>query len=519
MIHVPRLATLVVTTFFLGVVGQCDVSGSCESVAEDDIEGYTSLLQTSLNLAPPDLLQGRQGKGGSDSDYVEPHRSIIKKPRAAAPAWISDNEFMWMGIGSFLFLFVFYFTCLRPALAMHQRQLGSPRSEARRRSSALTWIVNDLDSQDEVEHRIHDSLDEDTYSLAIALMVRDLRSLALGEGKASLKHARIMFAVFLVFLTIGIQVGVVACTKQFVTPLQVAEIRDAYDKFEEHMYNGNTEWNKNGKQRGIKGFFNASAFADLSNEKKWKDEDQKKACNIPFSQLNFFVLILFVWSVTCMRSIQQCFEKFTTLIIFAETKESMGDSMVFWSLADFSEDDLSVDGTRPSSPRDNKVPAPEHKAEQIAALPIQVITGLTLRVKMFFVFCIFIPELLTTAYILWLGSRWLTATNDFGNIVSNAVALEFTLQLKCLLFYALASERNKRDLAFTGIAPPWGREAAGYGVYFSTMYWIVLSVIWVYMYVFHFQQVLPDYRWDVHQVCTPWLLSVLKASGGPENSF
>merc|ERR1719424_1773480 len=109
MIHVPRLATLVVTTFFLGVVGQCDVSGSCESVAEDDIEGYTSLLQTSLNLAPPDLLQGRQGKGGSDSDYVEPHRSIIKKPRAAAPAWISDNEFMWMGIGSFLFLFVFYF--------------------------------------------------------------------------------------------------------------------------------------------------------------------------------------------------------------------------------------------------------------------------------------------------------------------------------------------------------------------------------------------------------------------------
>lgn len=143
-----------------------------------------------------------------------------------------------------------------------------------------------------------------------------------------------------------------------------------------------------------------------------------------------------------------------------------------------------------------------------------VITGLTMSIKVLFTTFVFLPELATTVYILWLGCRWLTATNDFGNLLSNAVALEFVLQIKCLLFYALVSERNRSELKYTGMAPPWPKEGAGYGTYFNTLSWATLAVMWVYLYVFHLQAVLPDYHWDVKQVCDSYLQNILTASGG-----
>jgi hypothetical protein len=263
------------------------------------------------------------------------------------------------------------------------------------------------------------------------------------------------------------------------------------------MYNNNTYLNKNGKARGIDGFFNASMFEELD------DDDKSDICNIPFSQLNFCFLILMLWCITCVADLKKCIEAFLSLIVFCDTVDDMKDSMCHWEYLKTEDDDDSSD-KKSSDPG----------AFDSKKIPIMVITGLTAKVKVAFTFGIFIPELLVTAYILWLGCRWLVATNDWGDLVSNAVALEFTLQLKTLIYHAMTSERNKRDLGFTGIAPPWTKEAAGFGTYFTTVGYILLSLAWVYMYIFHFQQVLPDYKWDVHQVCDPWLQNILAASGG-----
>jgi len=293
-------------------------------------------------------------------------------------------------------------------------------------------------------------------------------------------------------LTVSIQVSILVCTKKYVTPQSVAGIRDAYDQYEQAMYGEHVVINLNGKHRGVAGFFNASAFDDLDDDLK------SEVCNIPLSQLGFLSLVLLVWAITCMAQMKNCIENFMAVIFFAKTVDSMADALTEAEGDDDEGDD--DDGAVDSTGVDD-------------GLPTYIITGVTMPVKVFLTLFVFIPDMGTTCYIMWLGSRWLVATNDFGNVISNAVALEFLLMLKCLLFYALVSERNKRDLSHTALAPAWSEEPAGYAVYYTSTIWAVFAVLWVYFYVYH-QAVLPDYKWDVHSVCTPWLQHQLDPDSG-----
>jgi len=399
------------------------------------------------------------------------------------------HSLLWALAALAVLVAVVYFFLVKPAIDQNRRH-----AERLPCTGIFESMVINHDSNDEIEIRMHDPFDEDAYSLAIALIVRDLYSLASGKAqKKGLRYTRLLFSVGLIALTVSLQVAILAGTKHYVTPQQVADIRDSYDKYELIMYGkGNTIVNRHGKHRGIEGFFNASSFVDLKDKKKGGDGDlQKNVCNIPLSQLNFIGLVLLVWSITCMAQLKKCVENFVAIVFFAQTKRSMAEA-----LTEFMDDDDDGD---------------EGGSDINDGIPIQVITGLTWPVKVMMIFCIFLPDMLTTLYVLWLGSRWLVATNDFGNLLSNAVALEFILALKCLLFYALVSERNKRDLRHTGLAPSWDKEPAGFGIYFSSIVWAVAAFCWVYYYVHH-QQVLPDYKWDITAVCTPWLQSQLDPS-------
>lgn len=461
------------------------VTDSCDGSADIDVlAGYTSLLQSDISLHRHAL--GRQSTRDKVEHKRDGHRKRTldhqrdRRPHGhSSSSAVSSN--VWILSASVMFIILCYVFVVRPALG--QAPTGV---------NALPFVQHESEEEEHV--RIHDHLGEDTYSLAIALLVRDLHSFALGEKRPGLKLTRITYALGLIVLTIGLQIGIVICTKQFVTPNQVADIRDAYDKFEEVMYMNHTYLNANGKQRGITRFFNASMFESLS------DEDKQAACQIPFSQLKFLEVILLVWSITCMANLKNCIETFLSLIVQSVTLDSMKDSLLPWQQAAEVEDDPSEDSKDKSDGKPS----------------VMVITGLTPLVKAFLALNVFIPEFLTTCYILWLGCRWLAATNDFGNVVSNAVALEFVLQLKYLLFQALASPRNKRELLYTGISPPWRKESAGYFIYFNTLIWFALAVFWVWFYVFHFQKVLPDYKWDVHQVCDDYLANLLTASGGDD---
>merc|ERR1719189_739763 len=122
-----------------------------------------------------------------------------------------------------------------------------------------------------------------------------------------------------------IQVVLVVQIKMLVTPQAVSSIRDSYDQYEFIMYGSqesHTTLTVNGKHRGKPGYFQPGLFDTL-------DDDLKQdVCNIPFSQRTFFMLVLFIWSLTCMGQIRQCLELAGTIIWVTPTFRSMENALI-----------------------------------------------------------------------------------------------------------------------------------------------------------------------------------------------
>jgi len=309
-----------------------------------------------------------------------------------------------------------------------------------------------------------------------------------------LRVSRLIVHLLLVVATIVIQIALVIQIKMLVTPQAVSNIRDSYDQYEFIMYGSqeaHTTLTVNGKHRGKPGYFRPELFDTLDDDLK------KEVCNIPFSQRSFFMLVIFIWSLTCIAQIRQCIELAATIVWVTPTARSMRNALV-------------IGNEIPEGADDDEVRRILSKADvNNDGIPERLIAGLTPLIKTMLMTLILAPWLGLTCFLLWLGCRWFAATNDLGELVANAVALEFILLLKELLYYTLVSERSKRELSNTYLLPAEKEEVASFRAFLSGIVWGLVALGWVFLYVYRLQAVLPEYRWDVHDSCTRWFASLL----------
>jgi hypothetical protein len=276
-------------------------------------------------------------------------------------------------------------------------------------------------------------------------------------------------ATGLLFFTVGIQLFIMLQVRKFVTAKWVFSIRHDYSMYEQHMY-GQTALTVNGNHRGIPGTFQPQNFESLDYGLK------ERVCNIPFSQAAFFLVVLLIWTLTVVGELRTTIAFFRSLILNTRTIPSMDKALV------------AVD------------PDLADTAEHT-----WVIDGLTTLVRVALLLFVILPRLVITCTLLWLGCRFLAATNDFGEMVLNAVALEFILLIKDTLYATIVPDRNKREVRKIGMRPSETVDHATWWSYLGTFSWGIVSLVWIVYYMFLFQAVLPQYRWDVRELCTPWL--------------
>merc|ERR1712136_682472 len=97
-----------------------------------------------------------------------------------------------------------------------------------------------------------------------------------------------------------------------------------------------------------------------------------------------------------------------------------------------------------------------------------MVKGLPTCVKFAFCWFLFLPKLLVTFILLWLGCRFLVASMSFGDILRNAVALAFILGLPELLFRVLVPMRGRLETTQTKVRSVFSRERASFCTYFGT---------------------------------------------------
>lgn len=312
------------------------------------------------------------------------------------------------------------------------------------------------------------NLEDNVYGMAVASLIRDTaRCQNTGPGHHSgIRVFRMVLTLLVLVLNIGLQWFLLVEVKHFVTAKAVHDIRQGYSDFEKDMYTSDhLEKTVNGFWRGDDkaNHLGQDAFDQLS------EDQQSMACRIPFSQPRFLFVILMIWSFTLVSEMRECFKSFYRCVLRMPTTRSLAKAL------------------KPGE--GNEV----------------VVSGLTLPLKVAITVVIVIPRMVLAFVLLWLGCRWLTATANFADMLVNAVALEFIIMLKELLYNALVPARNKRDVESTLIDVSYEKSVPSPWTFLGSFFLLVIVVMWVYLYVYYFQQVLPDYRWDIHGVCESWV--------------
>lgn len=312
-------------------------------------------------------------------------------------------------------------------------------------------------------------LEEDCYGLAIASLVRDGQRLTHEMNRhKNIRRARMFCAFVLVGANIFLQIFFMYEIKKFVTARAVHDIREAYDAFERKVYQGHVTVNSRNMSRGIDGMDGVYYGGQVAFDTLLTDDEKESACRIPLSEPNFFFCIIYIWSLTVISEIKKTWLIFSRLILHTDNAETMANAT-----------DDNADGD-------------------------EVIERLTIFVKVIIVTTILLPRLFISSVLLWLGCRWLTATNDFADLLLNAVALEFVLLLKELLYHTLVPNRNKHDLINTKICLEHEAGPPNACDFLGSFGWAIVTLVWVFLYVYYLQHVLPDYQFDVQSVCEEW---------------
>jgi hypothetical protein len=318
-----------------------------------------------------------------------------------------------------------------------------------------------------VEQKDSKSGDPDSYGATVLLTIKDANKMQRGSKHYSTRAFRILFAHMILWVLIGIQFYLLIQIKMMVCSPAVRAIRQMYDKYQRVMYDGHVVDSGYGFALGVGGpqgpHFNPENFNKLSNDFKGS------LCQIPFSQRGFLFILLLIWTLTVVGELKWCVEH------------------VQW-----------IHNLPNKSLRRAVKKCDDDEAE---------VVGLPRNMKLCLVVLV-IPRALIAVVLLWLGCRWLASTTDFGNLLANSVALEFVVGLNSMLYDKLMSEKNKSEAERLKLRVEHGN---GEGVqvvsvmsYLGSFVWGMIAVLFVYLYMFKLQMVIPGYQWDVKGPCSTW---------------
>jgi len=137
-----------------------------------------------------------------------------------------------------------------------------------------------------------------------------------------------------------------------------------------------------------------------------------------------------------------------------------------------------------------------------------IVAGLKPWLKVY-IFCLQLPRAALFGFLWWLGCRWLTATLSWSDLLLNGLALEFILNIDELLYKVMVPKTGQKEVQNLFVPHLFGKKDTRdcrnmFGIFALG----IVSVTMAYVYII-FQQVLPEYNWDVRDRCVLYLQRAL----------
>lgn len=325
---------------------------------------------------------------------------------------------------------------------MHDSPCCSPLSPTVREFSSLDVVTAALELY--VPPRSL-GLIESVYGAAMAATIHS----TLGP-RISISGPTLMIYAYLV-ANLVFQCYLLYAINLYICSPRITEIQRIYDDFREATH--------------VDGLFSEGRWAD------WDMAEKAELCQIPFSQPLLFMMLLVVW----------------TSYVLIDLRETVCYACAWATLPQ---------PVQPCPVAQTKISRKEGAFMADAA---------STAVKYFVFVLVLIPKAAIAAVLWWLGARWLTATHSLENLFLNAAALAFITNMDEIFYTALASSEVKEQTMRIHIRlAPEKSESSHRGVCVMLL-WTSLNLLTPLLYLTFFQNVIPQYQWDLSRPCHSWM--------------
>lgn len=225
-------------------------------------------------------------------------------------------------------------------------------------------------------------IDQDVYGATLFSVIYDLSELFTGADTdrlgLNLHMMRMTFVLLILTANFSLQVGMLYWVYTYIVLTTVHQAQYLYQMYHHDCF--------------VDGVFSLELF------EKWPY--QTELCGIGFANFGFMYAILFLWWMTMVNELRKNDRMLRTIQSVSHTDDPL--QMVFVT------DDGAVHFKKLMKP-----------------------------VRWILYIVLVVPKILITVGLLLVGTVWLTATARYEDIIMNAIALEFVVQVDELLFSAM----------------------------------------------------------------------------------
>jgi len=291
----------------------------------------------------------------------------------------------------------------------------------------------------DIQHGHEVEIAPDVYGAATYSLIHDCREILDGVDYDDLEQKvnahRLLFVLCSMLVNYALQFSLLYFSYFFVASPAVARVQNIYKEFHVICFEDD-------------GTFNTTKWDN------WPVDKRDQLCNVVFSNFWFLWFVLLLWWMTLLNE-------------FRKTE---------WMLRDFS----NVASTEfapsmienPMAQSHNMIERGEEEEERIVRL-----TG---HMRWTLYLFLVVPKFSINLALLIVGTMWLTATDDFADLLLNAVALEFILMIDETVFDAMFPRTVKEHIVTVKLIvsrhrlPPQREILAGF--YRSWTYYVVIAL-------------------------------------------
>lgn len=286
------------------------------------------------------------------------------------------------------------------------------------------------------------------------------------------KVMRLLFSQLTMALNLYLQFMILYYVNRFIVGEEVHQTQSHYAKYHAEVFHQD-------------GTFDEDAW------EHW-DGPYMELCNMAMTKVMFTVIIIFLWTGRMLCEVR---------------------------LTDRLHRDIhAIPSQTPGSPMVEDVDGEYHIVSMSCCARVCIYT------------IVLLPKLIVAFALLYVGCRWLVATESFADLILNALALEFVIGIDEFMFDTFAPERMKERIEATKIkhftARPGVEQDSSLMIaaYLRSFAYLAMCLLWSWFYINKFQQVLPGFQRDIHKHCGGWFERYYESKcgmfwGSPENCF